>query len=304
MRPRRCAKQRGEHEPYGDGLAVPQVGGGRDALGLEGMSQRVPVVEGHPPAVLALVGRHDLGLDGDAAGHLLVDRELEQRGVGHLAQERVLRHLAAATGPVAGGQRRERRRVTQHGGRLPERAGQVLALGQVHPGLAPDRRVDLAQERGGHVHICGAAVIGGSREPGDVGDDPATHGDDHVAAGETRLGEGTAERLDRAHRLRGLAVADQVDLGGQPRIELGEPGGLRDGALGHDRGLLGVAQALGDHAGQLMADVGPDQHVVGPIGQRHGDDDHLGTAATRRTNSATCAASSPSTSTTASATSA
>ena len=68
--------------------------------------------------------------------------------------------------------------VAQHRGRLPERADQVLALGQVHAGLAADGGVDLPEQRGRHVHDRDAAVVDGGGEPGGVGDQPAADGDD------------------------------------------------------------------------------------------------------------------------------
>src|SRR3712207_7155007 len=48
------------------------------------------------------------------------------------------------------------------------RSDQVLALGQVHAGLAADGRVDLAEQRGGHVDDRHPPVVGGRREPGRV----------------------------------------------------------------------------------------------------------------------------------------
>ena len=64
----------------------------------------------------------------------------------------VLRHLAEPAAVLPLGQRGEHVGVAQHRGGLPERADEVLALGQVDPGLAADRGVDLAEQRGGHVH--------------------------------------------------------------------------------------------------------------------------------------------------------
>ncbi len=67
--------------------------------GLEGMCQRVAVVEDHAAIPFTLVGRHDVGFDGHAPRHLLLHLRL---GPGRLAQEGVLRHLALPTGPLPG----------------------------------------------------------------------------------------------------------------------------------------------------------------------------------------------------------
>ena len=163
MRPSRSGQQGGEEEADGHGLAVAQVpvvvvgqGGA-----LERVGQRVAVVEDHAAAALALVVGDHRRLDADAARHLLLDRLVRRRRV---AQEGVLGDLAPAAGPLPGRQGRERLGVAEHGVRLPEGADEVLALGQVHPGLAADGRVDLGEQRGGDVHVRRAPVVGGGGE--------------------------------------------------------------------------------------------------------------------------------------------
>ena len=86
-------------------------------------------------------------------------------------------------------------------------ADEVLALGQVHAGLAADGGVDLAEQRGGHVHDGDAPVVDGGREPGGVGDDAAADGHHAVAAGEAPLGPVAAQVLDGAEVLAVLALA-------------------------------------------------------------------------------------------------
>ena len=63
------------------------------------MGQGVPVVEHHPATALALVGRHHLRLDRHATGHLLVERQLEQGGVGLGAVKKA--YLAISPRPQA-----------------------------------------------------------------------------------------------------------------------------------------------------------------------------------------------------------
>ena len=60
-------------------------------------------------------------------------------------------HLTTSARPAtrsAGGQRGQRGQVAEHAGRRVERADQVLAGGGVDAGLAADRRVDHAEQRG------------------------------------------------------------------------------------------------------------------------------------------------------------
>ena len=66
-------QQGGEDQADGHRLTVAEVeaGIGIEGDGLQGVGQGVAVVEDHPPVALPLVGRHHLGLDGHAPGHLL-----------------------------------------------------------------------------------------------------------------------------------------------------------------------------------------------------------------------------------------
>ncbi len=217
-------------------------------------------------------------------------------------QQGVLGHLAPARRPLPGRERGERGGVAQDGGRLPEGADQVLALGQVDPGLAADGRVDLGQERGGHVHVGRAAVERGGGEPGEVGHHPAPHGHHHVGPAESRPGEATAQLLQVRERLGRLAVGDGHHLEGDAGIDL-DP----DPLLGHHHGPAGRRHRRRDHPGELVADPVADQHLVGAVGQvdRH----HCGhgrlraNAVAARMRSTTVAGSRSSTSTTTSATS-
>ena len=156
-------QQRGEDQPDGHGLTMAEVPVGMvgQPRCLERMGQRVAVVEDHPAIPFTLVGGHDLGLDGDAPRHLLLHLRL---GPGRLAQEGVLRHLALPAGPLPGWERRQGLGVAEHGAGLPERPHEVLPLGQVHPGLPADGRVDLAQQRRGDVDVRRPPVVRRSGE--------------------------------------------------------------------------------------------------------------------------------------------
>ncbi len=69
------------------------------------------------------------------------------------AQKGVLGNLAPPAGPLSIRECCQRIDVTEHRSRLPKRTDQILALGQIDPGLAPNGRVNLAQQAGGHVHV-------------------------------------------------------------------------------------------------------------------------------------------------------
>ena len=157
----------------------------------------------------------------DAARHLLVDRP--GRPSGASPKKAYLAISPRAAGPLPRRQGGQRLGVAQHGARLPEGAHQVLALGQVHAGLAADGRVDLGQQRGGDVHVGRAPVVGGGGEAGHVGDDAAADGHDHVGPGEPGWANCAAELLDRGQRLGVLAVGDDADLEGQAGVEAVEP---------------------------------------------------------------------------------
>ena len=102
-----------------------------------------------------------------------------------------------------------------------ERADEVLALGQVHAGLATDRAVDHREQRGGDVHDVDAAVVHRRREPGGVADDSPTDRDDEIAAEESPLREAAAELLDRGERLGVLSLTDQERSCGTRAAERG-----------------------------------------------------------------------------------
>ena len=196
------------------------------------------------------------------------------------AEEVVLGQLTETAAVLARRQGGEDLGVAEHGGRLPEGAHEVLALGQVHTGLAADGGVDLAEQRGGDVHDRHAPVVHGGGEAGGVGDDPAADGHHRIGPVETPLGELTAEVLDRGQALGFLAVghlehpvlAAGVDVDADAGLgDDGDPPGRRR----HD-------------AGQLVTYAVTDEHVVGVVRDEHGDDDHA--AASRRSTTSNTSA--------------
>ena len=211
------------------------------ARGLERVRERVAEVQrgAHAGALLRVTGDH-VGLDPRAAGHEIAEhrritvehrgrlqpQQLDQPGRvrDHVAEQRVLRDLAEAGAVLGLGQRLQRVGVGEHADRLVERADEVLALGQVHRGLAADRGVDHREQRRRHLQHRDPAVVGRGREPGGVADDSPAERDHRVAAQQPPRREPPAEVLDGAEGLRLLAVTHEEDL------DLGvEPGAHRVG---------------------------------------------------------------------------
>jgi len=94
-----------------------------------------------------------------------------------------------------------------------ERADHVLAERMVDRGLAADRRVDLREQRRGHLHARDAAQVDRRREAGHVADHAAAERDDRRRAIGPELEETRQEVAQRLQALVLLAVGDQHDVG-------------------------------------------------------------------------------------------
>ena len=104
--------------------------------------------------------------------------------------------------------------------RLVERPDEVLALGQVDPGLAADRRVDLGDERRRHLDEPDAAQVDRGEEPGRVAERAATDRDEDLAAIDPERGQLAGGGLDDGQPLGGLALGQQ-DRGDVPAARRG-----------------------------------------------------------------------------------
>jgi hypothetical protein len=138
---------------------------------LNGVADGVTEIEGGPQARLGLVLADDLGLDGAAAGD---DR---QRIEGCFSSRpsncfsNRWNRLASWMTPYLtisemperssrSGSVSERVQIAQDQPWLMEGADAILAGLQVDPDFAPDRTVDLGQQRGGHLHKRDAPQVG------------------------------------------------------------------------------------------------------------------------------------------------
>ena len=161
--------------------------------GFHRMPQGVAEVERDPAAgraALAFIGEHDLHLGPGAAFHELGhDAPVESAGarpraIGRtVAFQQLEQALVAEGGHLHGlaqrrttlalGQRSQGGDIDDDRGRLVERPDEVLALRQVHRGLATDRGIDLGDKRGRDVDDRDAAQVRGREEAGGVAERPA-----------------------------------------------------------------------------------------------------------------------------------
>ena len=139
--------------------------------------------------------------------------QLEERPV---ADDRRLDRLGQPRPELPVGQRREQRRVAHHEARLGKGADHVLVTRDVHAVLAPDRGIDLPQERRRDKPETDAPHVGCRGESRHIGDDAAPHTEDEGLAVGSRRNEPAAELLDRGKGLAALAAPDADRLkGGQ-----------------------------------------------------------------------------------------
>ena len=122
---------------------------------------------------------------------------LEQLEQPVIAEGGHLDRLAKRRPPLAFGERPRHARVDDDGRRLVEGADEVLALGQVDGRLAPDRRVDLGDERRRDVDDRDAAQERRRQEARRVAERAATDRDDRLIPLQTQPGELARCRLDR-----------------------------------------------------------------------------------------------------------
>ena len=223
----------GRPKTVGDGLAMEKVAVARRRL--DRVAQRVPEIQVDPAAArpaLALIGDHDLQLGPAGALYDLGRRttfeggriaasdgrpiSLEQLEESVVAEGCHLGRLAEGGPELAPWKRSEQVDVDDDRGRLMERADEVLALGQVHPGLAADRRVDLGDERGRKLDERDAAQVGRGQESGRIAERTAPDGDQWLGAFDAESGQLTGSGFDDAEALGVLTLGQQHPLDPQP----------------------------------------------------------------------------------------
>ena len=94
-----------------------------------------------------------------------------------------------------------------------ERSEQILAGSQVHAGLAADGRVDLGEQRSGHLDNGHAAHKGCREEAGHVGDDTSAEANDKARAIGTGFGHLLGERFHFGEALAAFAAREEERRG-------------------------------------------------------------------------------------------
>ena len=193
-------------------------------------------IEDAAQAALALVALHHIGLEFAAAadhGHdrrrfeALYGRPLTFEKSEEVAVDggTILDHLAHAAAELRLGQGAEHVRVDEHGPRLVKGADQVLALVQVHAGLAAHRTVHLGEQRGRYLHKRNTAQVDRGEKPGHVADHAAAQGKHSVAAIKAALGEFAGQCADGGQVLARLAVSkgDQLTVDARRTERIHQP---------------------------------------------------------------------------------
>ena len=156
-----------------------------------------------------------------------------------------------------------------------ERADEVLALGQVHPGLATDRRIDLRDERRRDRDERDATEVDRGQEAGRVPERPAAERDEHLRAVDAEGREFARRGLDHREAL-GVLARRQKDVDDVAAVgrQLGRqplPDGVPRARLGDDDGpaRVGTVELGGDSLGRdpRAQDDPPDRRVGA---QQHG----------------------------------
>ena len=221
-----------------------------------------------------------VGLDPDGALDQLAQHAASRRsGSGRCSSTRrrisgsaMKPHLTTSPSPATQlglGQRREQVEVAEHAGGLVEGADEVLARAGVDAGLAADRGVDHAEQRGRHVHDPYAAQPGGRHEAAEVGGRSAADGDDRVGAGEP----GATERLPAVARRRRRSWRPRRRAPARSRTAWCSAEPTRTEAARSSRSsgwTRRPAPPLAEQLGQPADHAVADQHVVRRGGRRRG----------------------------------
>ena len=201
--------------------------------GLERVADGVAVVQQHAElAEVALVGRHDLRLEGDATGDhrqqhqaiegqqridVLLDLLDQARGDGLARHERTLDHrvfhdFGEGSAPLALGFVAQQRRIGPREARVVERAHEIARALVVERRLAADRRVDHAFERRGDLHERDATHVGRGHESAEVVDRVAADDQHDVFAPHAQLEQPVVEQAGLVERLDVLVGLDLADV--------------------------------------------------------------------------------------------
>src|ERR1019366_1410877 len=160
---------------------------------LQRMANRVPQVQDHSEAGLALVDIHHFGLHADRRSNHFFQRlrvppqhifgmllhKAQQRPVADNPRLYALHQpgaqLAIRQGP-------EHSDICKHRERMVKAAEKVFTLGQIHAGLAAHRTVHLREESGGNLNVGDSTHVGRCQKSAHIADNSAAKGYQERAA--------------------------------------------------------------------------------------------------------------------------
>ena len=132
----------------------------------------------------------------------------------HVGNGTVLDDFGQTGAEFASWQRLQRVEIAHHALRLVEGTDHVLAKRVVDRGLAAHRRIDLRQQRGGHLHKGHAPHVACCSEAGHVAHHATAQGEHHGLAITAVSQQGIEDEVQRFPGLVRLSIrqADGVDL--------------------------------------------------------------------------------------------
>ena len=196
---------------------------GKAGRGFQRMAEGVAEIEQRAFAGLALVARHDRGLGAAGGRDRVFARGAALEDVGVIgfqpgekrlvAEHAVFGDFGIAGAKLARRQRIEHRGIGDHQNRLVKRAEQILALRRIDSGLAADRRIDLRQQRGRHLHEIDAAAQDRRGKAGEIADHAAAERDHQIVALDLGRDQRLGDLLEAGIGLRALAFVDDDPRG-------------------------------------------------------------------------------------------
>ena len=159
-----------------------------------------------------------------------------------------------------------------------EGADQILAVAGIDRGLAADRRIDLGEQRGRHLHVIETAAHHGGGEAREIADDAAAERDDEIATLDAGGDQCLADRLEHREALRAFARRHHDGRRLQSRaLERGER--RREVQLRHrlvaDDGCLGARPQRGDPSAERCDEAATDDDLVAARVERDVDHDRI-----------------------------
>ncbi len=158
-------------------------------------------------------------------------------------------------------------------------AEQILALRRIDPGLAADRRIDLRQQRGRHLHEIDAAAQDRGRKACEIADHAAAERDHQIVALDLRRYQRFADLFEPGIGFRSFAFVDNDARRGDAGLRQRGLGFFQpmfcDVAVGNDGGARAGPQR-GDTGAQRLHHIAANDNVIGALAERDVDRDRVG----------------------------